>query len=490
MSKSASDKKNLIFYPLGTIGRDMVYALVSSYLLTYIMFTRSLTNAQLGAVTAIMVFARVFDALNDPIMGNIIEATRTKWGKFKPWLLAGCVSTGAVIITTFNTKLQGWPFIILFGCMYIMYSITYTMCDISYWGMVPALSSDADMRNRLTSRATFCAGVGGTLVGILLPIFTAGDKAIGGNAQTAYGVIAIVISIITPLFALFTLIGVKESRDVNTEPKTRVSVKKIISTITGNDQLMWIALIFLIQQVGNGLIGGGLGSTYLYFTFGYEGSNYSLFQTVGMMATAVLMITYPMISRHVHRKKFMSYMMIVSTIGYLMILFSGLLLPANIKFWGLTLGYMLGNFGNYSYYLIMMISIMNTVEYNELKFGERSEGIITSVRPFITKLGSALFLLMTSGIYMIFGVTKYTNQISDFETKANSGTITSAEKSAGIAEALKSVTPGETNGLLICMSVLPLVLMFVSYILYMKKYKLDEEEYDKICKEIETGKNK
>jgi melibiose permease/lactose/raffinose/galactose permease len=489
MKQTAQDKKNLIFYPLGTIGRDMIYALVSSYLLTYILFTRNLSQAQLWAVTAIMVFARVFDALNDPIMGNIIESTRTKWGKFKPWLLAGCVSTGGVIIVTFNSKLQGWPFIVLFGCMYILYSITYTMSDISYWGMVPALSSNADMRNNLTSRATFFAGVGGTAVGILLPMFTAGSMTIGGNAQTAYGVISIIIAVLTPLFALFTLFGVKETRDASLEPRTKVSFKKIISTITGNDQLMWIALIFLIQQVGNGLITGGLGATYLYFEFGYEGSNYSLFQTVGMMATAVLMITYPMISRKIRRKKFMGMMMIASAVGYTLMLISGLFFPEGIKFWGLTIGFMLGNFGNYSYYLIMMISIMNTVEYNELNKGTRDEGIITSLRPFITKMGSALFLLVTSGIYTVFGVTKFTNGISEFENAANAGTITDAEKTRKIAEVLSGVTSAETHGLLICMALIPLVLMFVSYILYLKKYKLDEDEFERICKAIEEKKS-
>ena len=76
-------KKNLIMFPLGTIGRDMVYNLVTSYLLTYVLFTRALTAAQLAAISAIMVGARVFDALNDPIMGNIIERTRTRWGKLQ-----------------------------------------------------------------------------------------------------------------------------------------------------------------------------------------------------------------------------------------------------------------------------------------------------------------------------------------------------------------------------------------------------------------------
>ncbi len=499
MKQTTQDKKNLIYYPLGTVGRDMVYALVSGYLLTYILFTRELTAGQLWAVTAIMVFARIFDALNDPIMGNIIESTRGKWGKFKPWLLAGCLSTGGVIIVTFNSRLQGWPFIVLFGCMYILYSITYTMSDISYWGMVPALSSDADMRNNLTSRATLFAGVGATAVGVLLPVFTAGKYTIGGNAQTAYGVVAVIIAVLTPLFALFTLFGVKEPRDVNLEPKAKVSFKKIIKTITGNDQLLWIALIFLIQQIGNGLITGGIGATYMYFKFGYEGANYSLFQTIGMMATAVLMITYPMISRKIRRKSFMGMMMAVSAVGYLLMLVSGLIFPDSLKFWGLTIGYMLGNFGNYSYYLIMMISIMNTVEYNELNRGTRDEGIITSLRPFITKMASALFLLVTSGIYSIFGVINITNGISDAERAANIeigeaagnesliAAITS-EKTAKISEILKDVTDLQTNGLLICMVLIPLVFMFLSYVLYKKKYKLDEEEFERICRAIEEKK--
>ena len=82
-------KKNLIMFPLGTVGRDMVYYLFTSCIMTFVLFTRSLTNSQFAAITAIVVAARIFDALNDPIMGNIIERTRTRWGKFKPWLVIG-----------------------------------------------------------------------------------------------------------------------------------------------------------------------------------------------------------------------------------------------------------------------------------------------------------------------------------------------------------------------------------------------------------------
>ena len=155
--KRKKRQKNLIFYPLGTIGRDMMYYLFNSCILTYILFTKQLTSEQLVAITVIMVAARVFDALNDPIMGNIIERTRTRWGKFKPWLLAGILSTSIVIYLAFNSTLQGWPFIIFFGFIYFAYSITYTMHDIAYWGMIPSLSRDADLRNQYTSRATFCA---------------------------------------------------------------------------------------------------------------------------------------------------------------------------------------------------------------------------------------------------------------------------------------------------------------------------------------------
>ena len=96
MKNVTSDKRNLWMFPLGTVGRDMIYNLFTNFIFTYILFTRHLTAAQLGAVTAIMVGARVFDALNDPVMGNIIERTRSRYGKFKPWLVIGilrrCVS--------------------------------------------------------------------------------------------------------------------------------------------------------------------------------------------------------------------------------------------------------------------------------------------------------------------------------------------------------------------------------------------------------------
>ena len=488
MDEIAVRKKNLIMFPLGTVGRDMMYNLFSAQLLTFVMFTRFLTSAQLAAITAIMFAARVFDALNDPVMGNIIERTRSRYGKFKPWLVIGILSTSVVIYAMFNTKLQGWSFVWFFGAMYFAYSITYTMHDISYWGMVPALSSDADARNQFTSRATLFAGIGSTLASILIPMLTAGQNAIGGSASVAYGVIALVVAILGPLFLAFTVFGAQERRDDMRETAPPISFKKIFSTIFNNDQLRWIVLIFLIQQIGLNLVLGGIGSTYIYFAFGYEGGLYSLFTTVGMSATAFLMIFYPAISRRIHRKKLMKLMAVISCAGYVLMLAGGLALGGTVKFVFIVIGYMLSNFGQYCYYLIMMISIINTVEYNEYISGTRDEAIIASLRPFITKLSSALVVAVTSVTYVIFGVTGFTNQISTLEQACTQGLISEADKLTQIAEALSEVSSIQSVGLLMSMTVIPCALMLISYFLYKKKYILDEEEYERICAELERRK--
>ena len=494
MEDSKRVKQNLIMFPLGTVGRDMVYNLVNNFLLTFVLFTRELTAGQLSAITAIMVGARLFDALNDPIMGNIIERTRTKHGKFKPWIVAGMVSTSLVIYAAFNVKLQGWSFVWFFGLIYFLFSITYTMGDISYWGMIPSLSSDGDTRNTFTARATLFAGIGGTTAGILIPMLTTGQNAIGGSTTVAFGRIALIIALLCPAFLLFVLFGVHEDRSYNDEPVPPVSFKKIWSTITGNDQLLWIALIFLIHEISNAIVLSGVGSTYIYFEFGYEGGLYSLFTTIGMSVTALLMIFYPAISRKVPRKRLMSILLKVALAGYAVMLAAGLamqsgtvkVLGMDLKFLIITIGYMLANFGQYGYYLILMISVINTVEYNEYLHGTRDEGIITSMRPFLTKLASALTVIIATGTYMLTGVTQYTNRISSLENAAAAGHITEAEKLSQIQELLRGVTHEQSLGLLLVMVVVPLVLLVITYILYIRHYKLDEPEYDRICAELKA----
>ena len=207
------------------------------------------------------------------------------------------------------------------------------------------------------------------------------------------------------------------------------------------------------------------------------------------MATAVLMVFYPAISRRLARKRLMRVTMVISTVGYAAMLLCGLLLPKELgRFWGVTLGYMAANFGQYSFYLIMMISIINTVEYNEYLHGVRDEAIITSLRPFLTKMASALVIALTSLTYILCGVTNTTNRISELENAAAKGLVTEAEKLASIDMVLRDVSAGQTNGLFLCMTLLPFALMLISYVLYQRRYTLDEPEYERICAELEARK--
>ena len=82
-------RRNKYCFGLGTLGRDAVYTLISMYLVTYLTEVVGLSNAQLGIIGTLMVIFRIFDALNDPVMGTIVDNTHTKYGKFKPWIVFG-----------------------------------------------------------------------------------------------------------------------------------------------------------------------------------------------------------------------------------------------------------------------------------------------------------------------------------------------------------------------------------------------------------------
>ncbi len=484
-----SQKKNLFFFPIGTLGRDMIYNLFTNYILLYVLFTHNLTAAQLMAITGIMIGARVFDALNDPLMGNIIEGTRTRWGKYKPWLTIGIITTSVVVYLAFNVKLEGWAFIWFFGIIYFAYSITYTMHDISYWGMIPSLSKDGGTRDKLTAMTNLVAGIGGAIAGLAIPMLTTGSGTIGGNAQTAYGTVALVFCILAPLFLAFTIFGVREDRSYMDITPPPISFRKIVSTIVKNDQLSWMCLIFLLHQIGADLIIGGIGSTYIYFTYGYKGGLYSLFSTIGLSASGILLIAYPWLSAKWNRKTLLKSFGFILTIGFAMMLAAGLFMPATMtSFWITTVGYMLAQLGMNCYYVIMMLSIINTVEYNEYKNGTRDEAIVASIRPFFTKMGSALCVLLTTVSYLIFGVTKYTNQISSLEQAANMGSISEADKLAQIDSVIASVSSGQSHGLLLVMCLIPFLMMVGAYILYKKHYILDEDEYDRIVAELAARK--
>lgn len=483
----ALSRRNLWAYPAGTIGRDMAFCMFNNYLLTYVLFTKTLTAAQFAVISAVMVAARIFDAFNDPVMGNIIEATRTRWGKFKPWIAIGCLLSILVFITSFSTTLQGWHYVAAFGVLYFAYSITYTMNDIAYWGMVPSLARRADDRNRLTSRTVLFAGVGQFLGGIVVPTFTAGSLVIGGNAVTAYRAVVWMVCALFASTQLITLLAVREPARTAEPPAEKVSLKKTVSVIARNDQLVWCAVIFLIFSVAQTLMGAGLSVTYLYFEFGYNGLLLSIFSILGNLAAAVLMIVFARLSGRFTRAQLVRAGALASAAGYGGILVCGLVIPRGMwafKFAMLTVCNLFAMLGQTLVYLILIICIANTIEYNEWKTGLREEGIVFSVRPFITKFASALVQLLVLIIYLAVGVRSVTNRISDLENAASQGAITAAEKAAQIEGVLQGVPGGQSAALLVCMTLIPAALLLVSWAVYRKKYTITEEAYEQMTREI------
>lgn len=488
--------KNMLMFSLGTIGRDFLYFLFNSFLMTFILFTKTIDNKMLTVVGAIIVVARIFDALNDPIMGGIVENTRTKWGKYKPWQLLGAVLTGAVIISVFCVKLDGWSYIGFLAFAYLMFSITFTMNDISYWGMLPSLTSDEHERNKLTSCAQLLASAGIGLATLLIPLFTTGSLAKWG-APTGYKVIGIISAVLMVLFQLFTILGVKEKPlpPIKPDKSDRLTLKKMFQTIAKNDQLLWCALIMLIFSIGTGVVGGGLLTMYVYFEFGYEGG-YTLLIGLGYgIISTLFTATYPWLSKKFGRNKILYSAGIATIFGFALMLIFALAIPTGApkssewfaKFILIAVAYTFIGYGA-GFYMIMVINMANTVEYNEWKYGQRNESLIFSLRPFTAKLSSALTQALVIGVYAVASITTYTNAISDVENEASKNLITNKVKMEKITEIINKVSLQDRQILVSCMCIIPIVFMIVALILYKKKCTLSETRLAEMVRETEARK--
>lgn len=488
--------KNMLMFSLGTIGRDFLYFLFNSFLMTFILFTKTTDNKMLMVVGAIIVVARIFDALNDPIMGGIVENTRTKWGKYKPWQLLGAVLTGAVIISVFCVKLDGWSYIGFLAFAYLMFSITFTMNDISYWGMLPSLTSDEHERNKLTSCAQLLASAGVGLASLLIPLFTTGSLAKWG-APTGYKVIGIISAVLMVLFQLFTILGVKEKPlpPIKPDKSDRLTLKKMFQTIAKNDQLLWCALIMPIFSIGTGVVGGGLLTMYVYFEFGYEGG-YTLLIGLGYgIISTLFTATYPWLSKKFGRNKILYSAGIATIFGFALMLIFALAIPTGApkssewfaKFILIAVAYTFIGYGA-GFYMIMVINMANTVEYNEWKYGQRNESLIFSLRPFTAKLSSALTQALVIGVYAVASITTYTNAISNIENEASKNLITNKVKMEKITEIINKVSLQDRQILVSCMCIIPIVFMIVALILYKKKCTLSETRLAEMVKETEARK--
>lgn len=520
-------KRNKWAYSVSGIGRDMMYVLVASFLMTYIQFSGlGLTQGQFSAIGIILVIGRIWDGINDPIMGSIVENTKSKYGKFKPWILIGAVLTSISVLLMFNLRPSGTAFVIFFAVMYFVWEIAWTLNDIPYWSLLPNLSRTKKKRDQIASMVVVFAAVGAFLANAIVQLFTV------GNAVQGYRVISISFVLFFLLCTALTVFGVKEPRNINPTEDDKVSIKQMFSSIKNNDQLLWITLALLLYTIGSGIL-VALGYNFFYIELGYSGTLVLVFIATFGVVTILIQSFYAQLAKKFTRFQLLSFSIISIIIGYILFLLMGYInfIPVNIVtvciFGAICFG------GQAIMYMTIIINMTNTIEYNEYKTGKRNEAILFSLRPFVVKLASAVQQGVLTLVLIVFGIYSLSQNVSELEAQKNyfdSMTIAEQvefkdnvlnsqiilddldipqERKDAIYEALLLVDFEDNNGkeemiineaadsafkdvatskmklgLRLSITLLPIILMVAAYFIIKFKYIITEEYYDKIVKEI------
>ena len=444
---------NHITYGLGTLGRDMVYTLISMYLMFYLTDILSLTTSQLWWITAIIMGARIFDAFNDPIMGVIVDNTKTKYGRFKPWIVIGSVSSGLITVLLFTDfGLTGVGFVVAFGILYLSWGITYTMHDISYWSMLPTLSQDPREKEKIGSIARICASIGlFAVVSLVVPITELlGEKV--GSMQKGYMVFSVIAVAFMLVFLCFTVFGVKEPRIGEVAQSEKTSLKELVRIIFKNDQLLITAIAMALFMIGYSTT-TSFGLYYFKYVYGDEGM-YSIFALILGVSQLFALAIFPQLGKKFKRKTLYTASTVLVVIGYVIFFFA----PTNTMLFIGIAGLILF-IGQAFLQVLTLMFLTDTVEYGEWKFGKRNDSVTFSLQPFINKMGGAIASGVVGAVVIISGMQEATGP---------------ADMTAEGLFILKAA-----------MMIFPLVCIIVAYIFYSKKYILNEEMYEKIVKDLE-----
>ena len=435
-------------FGLGTIGRDMLYTIVSIYLMFFLTDILNLPDSTMWWMTGAMTILRVFDAVNDPIMGFLVDNTRSRFGKFKPWIVIGGIIGGILtILLFFDFGLRGAGYVAMFVVLYLLWDLTYGANDIAYWSMLPALTLDQKEREKTGAFARICANIGlfVTVVAIL-PV----TNELGGDTR-AWLITAIAIVVITWAFLGFTVFGVKEDKSIHVEQES-TSLRDMFSVLFKNDQLLYTAISMGLFMIGY-VTTTGFGVYFFKYAYKDEGM-YSIFAAILGVSQLTALAVFPLFSNRYSRKTLYEIATVLVVIGYIIFFFA----PVNMLFIGAA-GILLF-IGEAFIQLLMLMFLTDTVEYGQWKLGRRNESITFSVQPFINKIGGAI----ANGIV---GVTLIISGINAAETPDD-------------------VTDSGLLIMKLAMLILPIVFIVAGYIIYRKKFKIDEQMYENIISDLEA----
>ena len=405
-------ERNKWFFSTSGIGRDMCYALIDSFLLVYIQFGVSLTLAQFTTLSLIIgVGGRIWDGLNDPLMGAIIEGSHMRWGKFRPWILLGAISCGLVIIAMFNIQnIPGWRFVVFMTIMYLLWESTFTMNDIGYWAMLPSLSSVKEERNSVTTLTVLFAGVGAILAQGLIPQVTVGDMRAG------YRMVSVLIACVFIGCQLMAFLFVKETPRRRNEQKQNISLRKMWRTIVRNDQILWMTLSMLFYNIGSTMI-TALAANLIYLEIGYNGTYYFYVVVAYGITMVGVNALYPWLAGKLGRKKLQNASIAMAIAGYIVIGAMGWVSFFPFNIWMLCAFCVFISAGQSLFYMASIINMTNCVEYNDYRYGERNEAVVSTLRPFMAKFASAMHTLIITLVLTISGTFLLSQSISTLETQ-------------------------------------------------------------------------
>lgn len=428
-------------YGVGAVGLDLSYGLFYSYLSYYLSSVLLLPEAFLLILTPL---ARIWDGINDPMMGSIVDSTKTKIGKYRPWILIGALSNAIVLSLLFTSfGMSGMKLYIYIAVMYILWGMTNTMVDIPYWSMVPSFTNDPKDRNLIATVARTFSGIGQGLISILtpiiLPMLSSGMTTDKGYSASGFSRWAIICGGFLVGFALISFFSTKERNVVYNNEK--FSFKKVFKVIKTNDQLVVFMIFAMISNAGWYLTSG----TAVYFFSDVLGDPeaQSLFSTIGAVGSALGLLVIPILSKKFSNR--IIYMISLSTaiVGYILMFVFGPILRINIA---LDLSYTIASIGIGSMFVNQTIFLADIVDYGEYKTGKRNESITFSMKGFLQKMA---YTMQTLFLFGGLGIMNYNAQIKEHAIN------TQTKSAIGI----------------ICFAIPP-VLILASLVIFATKFKL------------------
>ena len=449
---------------LGNLGHSAFYGVMSTYFVIFItssMFSEmqaSIADKLIGLITGLMVVIRIAELVIDPILGNIVDNTKTKWGKFKPWILVGTLVSTLLLLVLFTgifgLAQKSWLlFAVLFILIYIGFDIFYSLSDVSYWGMVPALSEDSHARGIYTSLGAFSGTIGWNgLTIIVVPIVTSVTYMVTGKHEegaAGWLAFAAVISALAIVCALIVCFGTKEKHNIiRNSAKQKTSLKQVFGAIFHNDQILWPSLAYLLYSLAYIITNGVL--FYMYkFVIGKPNE----FWVVGVIATIIgfcISPSFPILNKYIPRKWLFVAGQTCMVLAYVLFIFG----RNNVILMDLGLVLLNINFAQ----LVTVLTLTDAIEYGQLKNGQRNEAVVLAVRPMIDKFTGAVSNALVGYVAIAAGMT---------------GTATAAD-----------MTAHDINTFNIIALYIPLILAVLSIIVFLTKVTLSEKKHAAVVEEL------